>query len=301
MPWVSIAVIIAARLPGPDVTRTMVRIRFFAFVAALVRRFREEHFGQLAASLAFTTLLSLVPLVTVMLSVVAVFPFFSTLVDKLDAFLVANVLPAKAGGAIAKYTLQFSQKASRLTSIGVAIVVVTAGMLLGSIERAFNHVWRVRKPRPLVQRLQLYGVIVFLGPVIVGLMIAVVSSAVTVSLGFIDEPGWLRSAMFKVMAELILCLFFAFLYYAVPNARVRLIHALIGGVFATAAFTAMQRILEAYLSSFPGYTLIYGAFATLPIFLVWLYLSWAMILVGALVTALLPQYFKPRLNSGANR
>lgn len=275
----------------------MVRIRFFAFVAAIIRRFREEHFGQLAASLAFTTLLSLVPLVTVMLSVVAVFPFFSVLVERVDAFLVANVLPAKAGGAITKYTLEFSQKAARLTSIGVGIVVLTAGMLLGSIERAFNHVWRVRRPRPLVQRLQLYGVIVFLGPLIVGLMIAITSFAVTTSLGFIDEPVWLRSLLFKAMAEMILCLFFAFLYYAVPNAPVRLIDALLGGVFATIAFTLIQRVFERYLASFPAYTLIYGAFATVPIFLVWLYLSWAMILVGALVTALLPHYFKRRNRS----
>ena len=257
----------------------------FAYLARLVRRFREESFAQLAASLSFTTLLSIVPFVAVVLTVASLFPLFGNLVDQLDNFLVANLLPGKSGGVVAKYTYQFSQKATRLTFAGIAVLAVTSLFLMFSIERAFNHLWRVSKPRPIVQRFALYGAVMVVGPLVAGAVLATMSYAVSLSLGFFNEPAWVRQAIFKTLALIMLGGFFTFLYYAVPNAKVRLLHAFVGGGLATAGVAVMQRLFELYLAKFPTYTLIYGAFATLPIFLVWMYLCWTVVLIGALVVA----------------
>lgn len=270
----------------------------FSFISRLLRRFREEKFTQLAASLSFTTLLSIVPLVAVLLAIASIFPFFGSLLGQIDNFLVSNLLPGKTGGVVAKYTYQFSQKASRLTVAGLVILAVTSLMLMSSIEKAFNHLWRVGKPRALVQRLALYGAVMVLGPLVAGALLAVSSFVISKSLGLFDEPLWLRQTLLKGLATFMLCAFFTFLYYAVPNARVQLRHALIGGALATAGVAGLQRLFEYYLLKFPAYTLIYGAFATLPIFLLWTYLCWAVVLVGALVVA---NFDPPQRGAGRKR
>lgn len=257
----------------------------FAYVGRLVQRFREENFAQLSASLAFTTLLSLVPLVTVVLMVASTFSVFGAMVEHVDKFLIENLLPGKTGGVIARYTLQFSEKARKLTLAGVGVLALTALMLMFSIERAFNHLWRVRKPRPILSRVRLYVVILAAGPLVGGAVLATLTYAVTRSLGLVDEPLWLRQVLFKTTAAAMLCAFFAFLYYAVPNVKVPVRNALIGGGVATAGVMLTQRLFEFYLAKFGTYTVIYGAFSALPIFLVWLYLCWVIVLVGALVVA----------------
>jgi membrane protein len=256
-----------------------------AYLSRLVRRFRQENFAQLSGSLAFTTLLSLVPFVAVVLTVASMFPIFSTVVGNIDTFLVQNMMPGKTGGVIAKYTVMFSEKAKKLTLAGVLLLLATSLMLMFSIEKAFNHLWRVGKPRALHQRFGLYLVIVLVGPLVAGAVIGSMTYAVTVSLGFFDEPIWVRQMLFKVIALIFMCGFFAFLYYAVPNAKVKPQQALFGGVVATAGVAGIQKLFEFYVINFPAYKLVYGTFATLPIFLLWIYLCWAVVLVGALVVA----------------
>lgn len=276
---------IGAIISGFPVRSLVIPVSLFPFLLRLYRRFREEKFTQLAASLSFTTLLSIVPLVAVLLAIASVLPFFGTLLGQIDNFLVANLLPGKTGGVVAKYTYQFSQKASRLTVAGLVILAVTALMLMSSIEKAFNHLWQVARPRAIWQRLGLYGVVMVLGPLVAGALLAISSFVITKSLGFFGESPWLRQTLLKALAALLLCGFFTFLYYAVPNAAVRKRHALIGGLLATAGVAGLQYLFEAYLLGMPTYTLIYGAFATLPIFLLWTYLCWVVVLIGALVVA----------------
>lgn len=237
----------------------------------------------MSASLAFTTLISLVPLLALVLSIISVFPPFSSLVDQADQLLVRNLLPERSAGVIAKYMVQFSQRAAKVTAIGLALLTLTACLMLHSIERAFNHVWRVSQPRPWWQRLRLYAVVLALWPAALIAVGAALSFAVTASLGFVDEPLWVKRWVFKGLGVLILTLFFALLYHAVPNAEVARRHAAWAGLVAALGFSLMQKGFELYLAHFPSYTAIYGAFATVPIFLVWLYLSWAVVLVGALV------------------
>lgn len=255
------------------------------YLGRLIRRFRQESFAQLSGSLAFTTLLSLVPFVAVVLTVGSMFPVFGTVVGHVDNFLIQNFMPGKTGGVIAKYTFMFSDKARKLTLVGVLMLLATSLMLMFSIEKAFNHLWRVNKPRPFHQRVGLYLVIVLVGPLVAGALIGSMTYAVTVSLGFFNEPIWVRQLLFKILALVFMCAFFAFLYYAVPNVKVKPPQAITGGIVATLGVAGTQKLFELYVINFPTYKLVYGTFATLPIFLLWIYLCWVVILIGALVVA----------------
>lgn len=259
------------------------------FLARVGRRFNDENFHQISASLAFTTLLSLVPLVALILSLLSALPVFQGLIDQVEHSLVRNLLPERSGAPIAGYILKFSQKAAQVKAVGLLVLLSTAFLLLLTIERAFNHVWSVG-PRPLWKRLKLYAAVLALWPLVMGGIVAAVSYAVTTSLGFVHEPPWLSWILFKAMGLAIAALFFAGLYHEVPNTRVAPRDAAWAGLVAALGFLLMQKGFELYLQHFPSYTVVYGAFAAMPIFLLWLYLSWAVVLFGALVAATLPEF-----------
>jgi membrane protein len=250
----------------------------------IFRRFLSENMLQTSAALAFTTLLALVPLVTVVLAVADTIPYFDLLLGRLQLLLRETLLPSGAAGTIAGGIGRFSHKAQKLTVAGLLLLGLTAFLLMHTIERTFNHLWRV-EPRPLVVRLGLYAGAMAVWPFILGAVALAMSSAVSASLGLLDELAWIRRALPKGVSVLLLGLFFAFLYYAVPNARVTRRAALLGGAFATLAFAAMQKLFELYLASSAMLKSIYGAFAAIPIFLVWLHLSWAIVLFGGLLAA----------------
>src|SRR3990170_6837928 len=148
----------------------------------LGRRFVEDRCMQVASSLTFTTLLALVPIITVALTVVSAFPVFGSLIDQLHNFVVQNLLPRSAD-AITTYTQQFSKNAAHLTAAGVVILGVTALMLLFTIEGAFNVIWRVPRPRPLLRRVLVYSTVLAIGPLLIGASLSVTSYLITLSLG----------------------------------------------------------------------------------------------------------------------
>lgn len=271
------------RMPPP-------RRFIFPFSLRIIRRFGEEGFDQISASLAFTTLLSLVPLAGLMLAIASAFPAFKAFIDHVDNLLVAHLLPAGSAGLISGKIFQFSRRASEVSIFGATVLVFTAFLLMNTVERAFNHVWRVSVPRPMWHRLWLYAVVVAVWPIVIGSLLAATSYAVTASLGWISGGGGIRAYVFKGISLAVLVLFFAFLYRAVPNATVRWRDAMLAGVFAAGGFAILQKGFELYLAYFPSYKAIYGAFATVPIFLLWVYLSWAVVLLGALVAATLPDF-----------
>lgn len=257
------------------------------FLSRCFVRFREERCAQAAASLAFTTLLALVPLLTVALVLLSQFDLFSGLGMALRNFLLANLLPEKAGNVITAYALQFTQKTGRLTALGTGMLVLTALLLMHSIDRVFGQIWRVRQPRPVFRRILVYLGGLLLGPVVLGACVAAATYLMTASLGLVNEPKWVTNLLLKILPALLLAALCALIYYAMPNRPVASRHAVAGGVVAALGFALLQRGFTMYLSAFPNYKLIYGAFATLPIFLVWLYLSWLVVLAGALTTAVL--------------
>lgn len=261
-----------------------------SFVRAAYERFHEQRCLQLAGSLTYTTLLALVPLITVALAIATAFPVFGEWTGQLDGWLAKNVLPRQISGAITNYVGQFSAAAAKLTAVGIVVLAMTAVMLMLTIDRGLNQIFRVSRPRPLVQRLLMYWAVLTLGPVLMGASISMTSYLVSASLGYAKELPLLGFEILRVAPFLLTSAAITLIFLIVPNRRVRLRHALIGGVTAGIAFELMQRGFALYVARFPTYTLVYGAFAAIPIFLVWLYLSWVVVLIGATVAAMIPGY-----------
>ena len=260
----------------------------FRLVGCVLRRFHAERCAQTAASLSFSTLLGLVPLIAVALALLTHFPFAAGMTAALEKFLLANLLPEKAGSIIAKYIVQFAHQAEHLTLIGIAALTATALIQMLTMEHAFNAIWQVKEKRPLLRRISMHLLALLLGPVLFGSSLAAIAYLASVSLGLVDEPQRLHTLFIRVLPSVVMAVLFALLYYAVPNRAMKRWHALTGGLFAAAGFILMQRLFGAFIISFPTYTVIYGAFAAVPIFLVWLYLSWSVVLAGALIVAELP-------------
>lgn len=250
------------------------------FCIAVARRFDEDRGVQIAGSLAFTTLLSIVPLFTVGLALVTAFPVFDEAGEALQTFIFEHFLPNSASlQAIREAITAFSEQAGRLTAIGMLFLLVTAVMLMLTVDHALNRIFQVRRRRPLAQRLIVYWSVLTLGPVLIGASL------------------WLTTLLFGESSPLSRLLPFVFtwaaltlIYILVPYQRVELRHAACGALLAGTAFEIAKRAFAVYLANFPTYTLIYGAFATLPVFLVWVYVSWLVVLAGATFTALLPGY-----------
>lgn len=211
------------------------------FARLVFDRFLAVRAMTVAGSLAFTTLLSFVPLLVVALTVIGQMPVFARLGRTLRAFLLENLLPDRAGKVIASYALQFSDKAVDLTLVGSLALTATAVLLLLTIDRVFNAIWMVKRPRPLWTRLAIYWMALTLGPLILAASIAATTFLVSASLGAVDEPLWLRHSAFKLLPPLLFTLFFTFLYRAVPNRRIRRAHALIGGLIRARSTRAGTR------------------------------------------------------------
>ena len=250
----------------------------------IFRRFRTENMMQTSSALALTTLMALVPLVTLILSVADAIPYLNLLLTRLEVLIQGSLLPSGAASTISGSISRFSHRAQQLTVAGIAFLSITAFILMHTIERAFNHVWQV-KPRPFLARLKLYMLAIVVWPFVLAAVAAAISFAVTTSLGFIEDVEWVRRASLKAISVTVLGMFFSFLYHAVPNAPVTWRSALLGGLFASLAFAIMQKLFEWYLASSAILKSVYGAFAAFPVFLAWLHLSWAVVLFGGLIAA----------------
>jgi membrane protein len=262
----------------------------YVLLRAIVIRFYEERCLQVAGSLTFTTLLALVPLITVALALMSAFPVFAAWTGQLEQFMLENLLPEAIGQVITGYFLEFTEKAGQLTALGVSFLAITALMMMLTIDQAFNQIFRVHRLRSLVQQLLIYWAALTLGPILFGASLTMTSYLVTAPLGFAAGLPVIGALMLALVPVVLTVVALTLLYMIVPNRRVHLRHALAGGLIAGLAFELTKRGFAIYVAQFPTYTLVYGAFAAMPIFLLWMYLSWAVVLVGAVITALLPGY-----------
>ncbi|GAB4555878.1 MAG: YihY family inner membrane protein [Rhizobacter sp.] len=254
----------------------------------LRQRFREDRLGLTAGSLTFTTLISLVPLVTVMLALFTAFPMFYKFQDALQKYFLQALVPDTIARPVLGALTQFASKANRLGTFGLVVLVFTAVALMLTIDRTLNSIWRVRKPRPVTQRVLVYWAAVTLGPLLLGVSLTFTSYAISASKGFVaDLPGGV-SFLLNTLEFVLLSGAMAGLFHYVPNTHVQWRHALAGGVFAAAGFELAKRGLGWYLSSVPTYANVYGAFATVPILLIWIYLGWVIVLLGAVIAAYAP-------------
>lgn len=264
------------------------------FAAQVARRFHEDRCLELASSLAFISVLALVPLTTIALILISAFPVSASLVEHINAFVADHMLPEEFGEVITGYVEQFISNAAKLTVVGVAFLAGTAITLMYTIERTFNSIWRVRKARHAGRRFVMYGAILTIGPVLIGLSLSITSYVVSVSLGLTAGVPGASDAILWIAPLLLTVAAFALLYFAVPSTAVKPAHALVGGTAAGALFELMKRGFAFYVSQVPTYSMVYGAFATVPLFLLWIYLSWVVTALGAVVTALLPDFFGPK-------
>jgi membrane protein len=261
---------------------------WFDTARTLRLRFREDHLALTASSLTFTTLISLVPLVTVMLALFTAFPIFGRFQTALQQYFLQSLVPDNIAKPVLLALTQFAGKASKLGSVGLIVLGFTALALMFTIDRTLNGIWRVPKPRPLAQRVLVYWAALTLGPLVLGASLSLTSYAVSASRGVVDAlPGGL-SFLFELIEFSLLAGGVAGLYRFVPNTHVRWAHAWAGGLFVAIGFELAKRALGWYVKSVPTIAVVYGAFATVPIFLLWIYLSWLIVLLGAVVAAYAP-------------
>lgn len=247
------------------------------------RRFNESHCADSAAALSYTTLLALVPLLAVSLGIFAAFPAFQEISDQLLNLVFENLVPA-ARETIQEHVSTFTEKAKKLTGPGILFLVITALMLIITIETALNEIWRAPPYRALHRRLLVYWAVLTLGPLLIGAGIAVTSKWIAMARleAGTETEGF--SFVFKLASFLLEAAAFTLLYYLVPNAQVKFRLAAWGGLLSAALFEIAKAGFAFYITRFPSYEAVYGALAAVPIFLVWLYLSWIVTLVGAQFT-----------------
>jgi membrane protein len=253
----------------------------------LVKRFSEDHCFSTAASLSYTTLLALVPFATVVFSVLSLFPVSEYWSNTMEKFLYDNFVPA-AGETVRGYIHEFSTQAGKLTAVGLVFLLFSSLSLLATIEDAFNDIWKVTKGRKWFQRLLVYWALLTLGPVLIAVSLSM--SSALLSTTFLSSQGLIASfteTLLRYLPILLeLCAFMLF-YQSIPNQEVKISDSFIGALVATILFEITKFGFGFWILNFNSYEVIYGALATIPVFFVWVYLCWIVMLVGALISAIL--------------
>ena len=261
---------------------------WFDTLRTLRQRFREDHLGLTASSLTFTTLIGLVPLMTVMLAVFTAFPMFGRFQSALQQYFLQSLVPDTIAKPVMLALTQFAGKASRLGGLGLVGLLITALALVFTIDRTLNAIWRVPRPRPWAQRLLLYWAGFTLGPLLLGASLSLTSYALSASRGVVSAlPGGL-TLLLGLIEFALLASGMAAMFRFVPNTAVRWQHAWAGGLFVALGFELAKRGLAWYVASVPTFSVVYGAFATVPIMLLWIYLGWVIVLLGAVIAAYAP-------------
>lgn len=277
-----------ARALLPELLQTLRNWPWFETLRTLRSRFREDRLGLTAGSLTFTTLIALVPLVTVMLAVFTAFPMFSGFEKSLETYFLQNLVPDSIARPVLRSLTQFAGKARGMGTLGLLLLVATALALVLTIDRTLNAIWRVRRPRPIAQRILVYWAGLTLGPLALGFSLSLTSYAVSASKGLVAAlPGGVEWLL-EIIQFGILAGGAASLFHFVPNTAVRWRHAWAGGFFVALAFEVAKKGLAWYVASVPSYSTVYGAFATVPILLLWIYLGWVIVLLGAVIAAYAP-------------
>jgi membrane protein len=254
----------------------------------LRQRFREDRLGVTAGSLTFTSTIAMVPLFTVMLALFSAFPVFARFRKTLEQQVLAGMVPDAIAKPVLLSLTKFAAKASQLGGVGLIVLGLTAMSLMLTIDHTLNGIWRVKAVRPIAQRVLVYWAALTLGPLLIGASLSLTSYLLSASGGLVDElPGGV-SFMLSVAVFILQTSGFAALYKFVPNTFVRWEHAWAGAIFSSTGLEVGQKALAVYLSKAPVYATVYGAFAAVPIFLVWIYLSWLIILMGAVIAAYTP-------------
>jgi membrane protein len=272
----------------------------FGFLRFVLRRWSEDRCPQIAGSLTYTTLLSLAPVFAIAVALLSSAPFFEDVMAQIKIFLLLNLTPDIAHTIITVYMAEFTRNARRLTWVGTAAVLVVAVWLMLIMDRSLNAIWRVREKRPLWISLAGYVALVVTGPVLIGVSVTVTTYIMSVSAGLGDVSANLHALALRLVPVLMSALAFYLIYRIIPHRRVAWRHALLGALVAAVLFESSKQLFAFYAHVSPTYHVVYGAFAAVPLFLIWIYLSWLVVLFGAELTASAPYWRKALWKTASN-
>ena len=265
--------------------RQLSRRDILAFLRFMARRFSHARLQQVAGNLTFTTLLSLVPLLTIALALFTMFPAFGTLRASLQAYFTQVMMPKPIATTVLRYLTIFTNKAGSLSVIGAVGVLLGSVALISMIERSFNQIWQVRHPRLWYKRLALCLSIGVLGPFILAISLTFTTQIYAFSGGSIRHPSFWQASFYALLSLLWTMAAFTLIYVVIPNRTVLWREAVCGGIFSAIAFEIAKRLFAIFIIQFSTYKSIYGALTAVPVFLVWIYLSWLITLSGAAFVA----------------
>lgn len=263
------------------------------FLLFFMQRVPKEQIHITAGYLSYVTLMSLVPLMVVMLSVMTAFPIFSDIKDLIENFVYQNFMPA-AGDVVKEHITGFVKNTSKMSAVAITFLFLFALLLISAIDRSLNKIWRVTEKRRVITAFSMYWMVLTLGPVLVGSSIAATSYIVSLmSIGDYELFG-LTNIFVRSLPLLASIGAFLILYMIVPNKVVPVKHAVLGATLAAILFELAKKGFAFYVTQFPSYQTIYGALAGIPILFLWVYLSWLVVLFGALFTVCLDDFSKTR-------
>jgi membrane protein len=255
------------------------------YLRFVLRRWTEDRCPQIAGSLTFTTLLALVPAFAIVVSVLSTMPFFEEVLVQIKVFLLLNLVPDIAGKIITVYMEEFRHNAARLTTAGVILLFITAVALMLTVDRSINAIWRSRRTRPVWVSILAYVMLLLMGPVLIGISVSATTYLMmTLSSEITNVPAKTHSFLLQIVPITMSAFAFFLLYRLVPHQRVAWPDALVGGVIAAVMFELAKELFAIYVKRAPLHV-VYGTFAAVPFFLLWIYLSWLVVLLGAELAA----------------
>ena len=258
--------------------------RLALFAQLIWKRFHAERCWRMAAGLSYTSLLAVVPLSAIAFSMLTAFPVFEGVKERLQSAVFTNFLPSSAE-ALSGYLDQFISNTTSLSAVGIIALAATAVLLLGAIESDFNAIFRVRRPRPLIPRLLVFWGLITLGPLLLG-----ASFSLTTYLFIATE--WMGLDLFsgplgmfsRLVPTILIILGLSAFFMVIPNKQIKLRSALVGGIISGVLFVLLRKVFGWYVATFPTYQNVYGTLSVVPIFLIWMYLSWSVVLLGRVIT-----------------
>jgi membrane protein len=255
------------------------------FLRFVLRRWREDRCPQIAGALTYTTLLVIAPVFAVAVALLASTPFFGDVMAKIRIFLRVNLAPEIAQTIITVYMPQLAHNARRLTWVGTGTVLVVAVWMMLIMDRSLNAIWRVRQSRPYWISIPAYMAVIVAGPILLGVGVTITTYIMTLSNEVTGMSGRMHALLLRGVPVATSALAFFLLYRIIPHRHVPWRHAALGGLVAGVLFESAKGVFAFYVQASPTYNMVYGAFAAVPLFLVWIYLSWLVILLGAEFTA----------------
>lgn len=262
------------------------------FIRFLSAKIKDDGIDVLASSLSYTTIMSLIPVLAVLLSVFSLSPSFSSYRDQIMDYILKNMVP-QIGDVLKENIDSFVANASKTTALGVLTLIVIAVALIRRIDITLNQIWHLNVTRSLITTFSVYWTVLTLGPILLGVSIAVSSSILASNfLGHSSAALWVNSMGMKMIPCFLSFVIFTLLFTAVPCTKVNFGHAAAGALFSAAIQEVIRRCFTYYITNFTSYTIIYGAVAALPLLMVWTYVNWYIVLLGAEISAGLSMYKK---------